>query len=299
MDYFSIFFLFLFGLIFGSFLNVVTIRYNPDKGFSNIRSIGGRSRCPICRKQLAWYELVPVFSFLFLLGKCRHCGHRISLQYPIVELATALIFAAVPLQVALYTNNSLLANVMASPGLFVLFSALWVLVFVLLLVLAVIDFRHMIIPDAVSVALGFIGVALMGLTQAVHGFGQLQGSFIRHYAILFGLRESIWVNHLFAALVGLVFFGSIILFSRGRAMGWGDFKLVGALGLIFGWPDIILITLFSFVIGSVISIGLMARGHKTMKDAVPFGPFLVASSVFFFFFGFQFISLYFGLFGMI
>jgi prepilin signal peptidase PulO-like enzyme (type II secretory pathway) len=298
VDLFLFLSLFVFGLIFGSFLNVVTIRYNPDKGFSNMRSLGGRSRCPICRKQLAWYELVPVFSFLFLRGKCRHCGHRISLQYPIVELLTALIFAVVPLQVASYAKVSMWTNLAADPGLFVLFSALWICVFVLLLVLAVIDCKHMIIPDSINVALGFAGVALAGLTQSVHGFGALQGSFIRHYAMIFGLRESIWANHLVAALVGLVFFGSIILLSRGRAMGWGDFKLVGALGLVFGWPDIVLVMMFSFVVGSVISLGLMARGRKTMKDAVPFGPFLVVGSACVFFFGFQFMSLYFGLFAL-
>jgi prepilin signal peptidase PulO-like enzyme (type II secretory pathway) len=75
--------------------------------------------------------------------------------------------------------------------------------------------------------------------------------------------------------------------------------LIGALGLVFGWPDIVLVILLSFVIGSIISVGLMIKGLKSMKDAVPFGPFLVASSVFVFFFGFQFMSLYFGLFGVI
>lgn len=299
MDYILYFLLAVFGLIFGSFLNVVTIRYNPDKGFSNIWSLGGRSHCPVCHAQLAWYELVPVFSFLFLRGTCRHCGHRISLQYPIVELLTALIFSVVPFSVISYLNTSLWMDSATNIGFFALFSALWVCVFILLLILSVIDFKHMIIPDSINIALATIGVGLAGLTQSVHGFSQLQGSFLRHYGMLFGLRESIWVNHLFAAFIGLAFFGSIIVLSKGRAMGWGDFKLVGALGLIFGWPDILLVLVFSFVIGSIISIVLMMRGQKTMKDAVPFGPFLVIGATMTFFFGFKSLSLYFGLFGVI
>lgn len=291
--------LFVFGLIFGSFLNVVTIRYNPDKGFSNMWLLGGRSYCPICHKRLAWYELIPVLSFLFLRGKCRHCGHRISLQYPIVELLTALIFVFVPLQVVEYARSSMWTDLLTRPGFFFLFAALWVFAFVLLLILAVIDFKHMIIPDSINVFLGAIGIVLALLTRSVHGFGQLQGSFIRHYAMIFGLRDSILMNHAIAAVVGFVFFGGIIALSRGRAMGVGDLKLVVALGLLFGWPDVVLIMMSSFVIGSVVSLGLMMRGRKKMKDAVPFGPFLVLGSAFVFFFGFQFMSLYFSLFGMI
>lgn len=299
MDHFLIAFLAIFGLIFGSFLNVVTIRYNPDKGFSNMWSLGGRSHCPICHKQLAWYELVPVFSFLFLCGKCRHCGHRISLQYPIVELLTALIFTLVPMQVIAYSRASLWTDLLMRPGLFALFSALWIFVFVLLLILSIIDLKHMIIPDSINVALGGIGIALALLTQSMHGFGQLQGSFIRHYAMIFGLRDSIWTNHIVAAAIGLAFFGGIIVLSTGRAMGVGDLKLVIALGLLFGWPDVVLVMMSSFVIGSVVSLGLMLRGSRTMKDAVPFGPFLVLGSAFVFFFGFQFMSLYFSWFGVI
>lgn len=298
MDYIFFIWLAIFGLIFGSFLNVVTIRYNPDKGFSNVKSIGGRSRCPICRKQLIWYELVPVFSFLFLRGRCRHCGHRISLQYPIIELLTALIFVAVPLQIG---NSLRLVSGGGIPLLFdgaLLLSVLWIAVFVLFLVLAVIDLKHMIIPDSINVALATLGGAIAGVTQWTHGFGPFQGSFIRHYAMIFGLRDGIWGNHLFAMFVGFAFFGGIIMVSRGRAMGWGDFKLAGALGLIFGWPDIALVFALSFIVGSIISVGLMIRGSKHMKDAIPFGPFLVIGASTVFFFGFQLISLYLGLFSL-
>ncbi|AKM78200.1 TPA: hypothetical protein DDZ49_04520 [Candidatus Wolfebacteria bacterium] len=299
MDYLLYLSLAIFGLIFGSFLNVVTIRYNPDKGFSNIKSIGGRSHCPNCRNQLAWYELVPVLSFLSLRGRCRHCGHAISLQYPFVELLTALIFVVVPMQVILSSRILVLVDVNAHIGGIIALAALWTVAFVLFLVLAIIDFKHMIIPDSINVSLAVLGIAIAGVTQWVHGFGAFQGSFLRHYAVIFGFRDTIWMNHLFAAIIGLLFFGGIIAVSRGRAMGWGDLKLAGALGLLFGWPDVVLVFAFSFIIGSIISIGLMMRGRKHMKDAVPFGPFLVIGAVMVFFFGFQLVSLYFGMFDVI
>lgn len=288
----------LLGLIFGSFLNVATIRYNPDKGFSNVWSFGGRSRCPACRSQLAWYELIPVLSFLFLRGKCRHCGHRISVQYPIVELLTAIIFVAVPWQIAELSRSLQIGGTTMSPELVVALAALWIVVFVLFLVLSVIDLRHMIIPDAINVALALLGTVIIGVTYWTNAFGLFSGSFLRHYAALFGLRDSIWVNYSFAAIIGLAFFGGIIVLSRGRAMGWGDFKLAGALGVLFGWPDVALIIALSFVIGSVISVGLMIRGRKHMKDAVPFGPFLAVASATVFFFGHQLMTWYFGSFAL-
>ena len=289
----------VFGLIIGSFLNVATLRYDPDRGFLNMRLFGGRSHCLRCRTQLAWYELIPVLSYVFLLGRCRHCKRSISLQYPIVELFTAVAFVAVPMRIEsmAYMFFSGVAGALSAVHLAV--SALWIAVFVLFIALAVIDFRHMIIPDFISIALAAIGVALAGVTQWFGGFSLLHGSFMGHYAMILGFRESIWVNHFFAAFVGLVFFGLIIGLSRGRAMGWGDLKLAGALGLIFGWPDIVLVLMLSFIIGSIVSVGLMVRGRKTMGDAVPFGPFLVIGAATVFFFGFRIMSLYFGSFGVV
>ena len=123
------------------------------------------------------------------------------------------------------------------------------------------------------------------------------GSFLEHYAALFGLRENIWLNHFFAALLGMLFFGLIILLSRGRAMGWGDFKLIGPLGFIFGWPDILMIIFLSFIVGSICVLPLLIKKEKTMKDAVSFGPFLIIAATLTFFFGYWIIDGYFSLFG--
>lgn len=289
----------LFGLIIGSFLNVATLRYDPDRGFLNMRLFGGRSHCPRCHAQLAWHELIPVFSYLFLGGRCRHCKRRISAQYPIVELLTALIFVAVPMRIA-SMSLSLFSGIVA-PFSFAhsAVSALWIAIFVLLLALAVIDLRHMIIPDFITASLAAIGVALVGVTQLLGGFGLLHGSFMGHYAMILGFRESIVANHLFAAFIGLAFFGLIIGLSRGRAMGWGDLKLAGVLGIIFGWPDTMLVFMLSFIVGAIVSLFLMARGRKHMRDAVPFGPFLVIGAASVFFQGFHIVSLYLGSFGIV
>lgn len=299
MSFFAYGILFVFGLIVGSFLNVATLRYDPDKGFLNIRLFGGRSHCPYCAAQLAWYELVPVFSFLVLRGKCRHCTHSLSLQYPVVELLTALVFVAVPARIAAIVMARALGSGAPFFGMYGIVMALWVLLFVLFISLAVIDLRHMIIPDFITIALTAIGGVLTGITQWLGDFDLMHGSFLGHYAMLFGFRDTIWANHIFAAFIGIVFFGLIIGVSRGRAMGLGDLKLAGALGIIFGWPDLALVLMFSFIVGAFVSICLMARGRKTMRDAVPFGPFLVIGAALVFFFGFYLVSSYFSLFAII
>lgn len=289
----------LLGLIIGSFLNVATLRYDPDGGFLNIQLFGGRSHCPRCRIQLTWYELIPVLSFLVLRGKCRHCKRRISAQYPIVELLTAIAFVVVPMHLSSLTLALFPVAVAPFSFVHVVLSALWIAVFILFIALAVIDLHHMLIPDFITIALAVIGVALMGVMQWFNGFGLIRGSFMGHYAMILGFRDSIWLNHFFAAFIGLVFFGLIIGLSRGRAMGLGDFKLAGALGLIFGWPDTAFVLAFSFIIGAGISIGLIARGGKHMKDAVPFGPFLVIGAMTVFFFGSRIMTLYLGSFGVL
>ena len=96
----------------------------------------------------------------------------------------------------------------------------------------------------------------------------------------------------------MIFFGAIILLSRGKAMGWGDFKLVGALGLIFGWPDILMVILLAFITGALVSIVVLIGKKKKMKDAIPFGPFLTTGAALTFFFGYQIIGGYFKLFGL-
>lgn len=284
--------LFIIGLMVGSFVNVVSLRYQPGGKLFGKKIIGvkkdDRSHCLKCGKTLNWYELIPVLSFLIQYGKCRHCGHRLSFQYPLVEILSGIIFTAVPFNV--FKNFQLFSQLSDYK---LLISAIWIVIFLLLLLLSIIDFRHFIIPDQINLSLAILGILLIG----VNLIGSQQ-FFIGHYALLFGLIGNVWLNHLFAALIGMVFFGLIIVLSKGRAMGWGDFKLIGPLGLIFGWPDVLIIIALSFIVGSIIGISLVIKKKKTIKEAVPFGPFLVAGSALVFFFGYQIVNGYFKIFGL-
>ncbi len=278
-------FLFILGLAAGSFLNVVSLRYRPGYPLLGEQAIGGRSHCPHCRQELSWYELIPVFSFVIQKGRCRNCKGKISLQYPLVELASGLIVAAVPW----YLKG-------AGYGLPII--VIWTLIFLLFLLLSIIDFRHYLIPDAINLTLGILGLVLTFLLNHYGWFNDFSGSFLGHYALLFGLRGDIWINRIVASILGMAVFGVIILLSKGKAMGWGDFKLVGAMGLIFGWPDILIVLMTAFVVGALVSLPLLIRKKKSLKDAVPFGPFLVVGGTLVFLFGFQMIDYYFKLFGL-
>lgn len=287
------FWLFIFGLAIGSFLNVVALRYDPDKFILNKNILGGRSACPKCGHKLKWFELVPLLSFLFLLGRCRKCRKRISFQYPIVELLTGLIFVFVPKFLSLSAIS--LGNPCLRQG--VLCSTLqvsWILVFLTLLVLSLIDFRLKLIPDEASIFLVALGIIIAALT--VDQFSSVSGSYLGPYGALFGLRENIWLNRLVAVLFGAIFYFALILITRGRGMGMGDLKLTAALGLVFGWPDIILITALSFIIGSLFSIPLMVARKKGLKSFLPFGPFIALAALAVFSFGERLMSLYFSLF---
>lgn len=271
--------LFTFGLIVGSFLNVVSFRYDPEKGVFDLKNLSGRSHCPGCGTTLHWYELVPVFSFLIQLGKCRTCGMRISWQYPAVELASGLAFL-----LPAYLQNYAIGSV-------------WTLIFLVFILIWSIDYRLYLIPDELNIVLALSGLALIYLTAGQ--FGEFQGSFIGSYAALFGLRQNILVNHLAGALAGISIVGLIIFFSRGKGMGMGDLKLMGALGLIFGWPDALFLFMFGSVIGAVASVFLMLLKKKTMKSFVPFGPFLVLGAATLFFFGEAILRNYFEAFRLI
>ena len=293
-------FIFILGLSFGSFINVLSLRYELGQKLLGGKVIGGRSRCPNCQKKLAWYELIPVFSFILQGGRCRNCRHRLSWQYPIVEILSGAIFTIVPW----YLNNFQLPisnfQIIAQlPNYQLLITVLWLLIFLSLLLLSLIDFRLSIIPNQINLFLAAMGLAVTGLQSYAGNFSLTSGSSLGYYAGLFGFRENIWLNHLFAAALASLFFWLIVFFSRSKAMGWGDVKLAFALGLIFGWPDILAILTLAFFAGALVGIILIIRGRKNLKSLVPFGPFLAIGSALTFFLGFQLINGYFRLFGLL
>ena len=254
--------LFLLGLIVGSFLNVVAFRYSSEGALFHPAKWGGRSHCLFCSQPLKWYELIPVFSFIIQEGRCMVCRRRLSWQYPLVELAAGFTFL-LPVYFERFGLAPLTLN---------LFNIFWVLIFLGFILIWAIDARLSVIPDEINIFLGILG---LGLVEAV------------------GLS---WSSHLVGALAGALLLGLIVVLSRGQAMGLGDVKLAAALGLIFGWPNIFLILALAFIFGAIAGIYLMVFRKKGMKDAIPFGPFLILGSLAVFFFGQSLIANYLTLF---
>ncbi len=235
--------IFAFGLLIGSFLNVVILRLNTGRSV-----VVGRSACATCARTLHWYELVPVFSFLGLGGKCHTCKQSISFQYPLVELLTGIYF------VLAYSRLVIGGGFTALSWLSFVFA---LVVGALLLIIAVYDLRHQIIPDMIVypfILIALASVLYRALTVPTYSFA--------------------------AALVGGVFvalpFFLIWFFSKGRAMGFGDVKLALGIGWLVGLSAGFAVFVLSFWIGGIVGLFLLALSRKyKMKSEVPFGPFLI------------------------
>jgi leader peptidase (prepilin peptidase)/N-methyltransferase len=184
MDYLSVVFIFILGLIIGSFLNVVIYRYNTGK------SLGGRSQCLACGKVLHWYELVPVFSYLLQRGRCRGCGSKFSWQYPAVELATAILFASSWLLPLSFVSHLIYLAAIA-----------------LLVVIAAYDFRHLIIPDGPVYAFALLGLLEAALTNALWPRLLAGLGLTAFFWILWGVSRGRWLGFADGKLaLGLGFF---------------------------------------------------------------------------------------------
>jgi len=288
--------LFVFGLAAGSFINVVALRYNVGGKLFAASVLSGRSLCPKCGRSLRWFELIPLVSFFIQRARCRSCGEKISWRYPLVEILAGLIFVYTPLRLEEAFQVWRFAETMRHPIWFYILAGLWIGALLILLLIALIDFRTYIIPDSLNVSLLIIGLLVI-LTQSYYDlFGLMTGTFVSHHALLFGLRSSLWGNHFIALFLGLLLFGGIVLFTRGRGMGLGDVKLISVLGFLFGWPDILLIIFYSFVIGAIIALFIMALGRKKFKDVIPFGPFIAIGAALTVFFGLETLTSYFSIF---
>jgi leader peptidase (prepilin peptidase)/N-methyltransferase len=265
--------LFIFGLLVGSLLNVLAVRYKEDGKIFERDRVTGRSACPHCKKVLKSYELIPLLSYIFQLGKCRNCKNRLSIQYPLSELITAtLTVCTVSFLLSFYplTLDPAFGSIATA-----IFIAIWLLIVYALILLSLIDLRLKIIPDQINIFLFILAIPLLFIKNSFAQVFPNGGSFLAGYGSILNPVNSVWANALIAAGFGVLFFGLIIALTKGRGMGMGDLKLIIPLGLILGWPDIILMISLSFIIGTIFSIPLLLTNKKTLKAAVPFGPFLV------------------------
>lgn len=243
--------LFLFGLIIGSFLNVLVLRYGTG------RSLSGRSGCLSCNVPLSPLELVPVLSYLVLGGRCRSCRTRISPQYPLVELATGILFLA---SLRLFDFSLLTWPLVGSVvSYFVLVSALVALV--------AYDIRHQIIPNRFVAAFVF-------------------AAFLMH--LFYGDPIT---PFLLAGLVLAAPFAGLWYFSEGRYMGLGDGKLAFGIGVLLGFVQGLSAIIIGFWAGALFGLALIVFSRSkarlslngvplTMKSEVPFAPFLALGALF-------------------
>ncbi|MBZ1348847.1 MAG: prepilin peptidase [Candidatus Liptonbacteria bacterium] len=292
--FFFYFLIFFFGAAAGSFLNVLSLRYNPDKNL--FYNAGGRSRCLGCGEKLCWYELIPLFSFFIQKGRCRHCRQRLLWQYPLIEALCGLLCVFITFKIL---ETSLIYFLPLSTQVFLII--LWFLIFLSLVLMSLIDFKLQIIPDEINIFLIVLGFLNLLVYYYLFPFSDiidlnLKTSFLGSYALLFRFSDILWFNFLLGAVFGGLFFGFLYFITKGQGMGFGDVKLAFSLGLVFGWPDILIISLLAFIIGSFVGLFLMIRQKKKMKDLLPFGPFIALSSFLVFLFGAQILGFYFKLF---
>ncbi len=250
------------GLIVGSFMNVCIYRWPKEPPENNV--IVPRSFCPHCKHTIAWYDNIPVLSFLLLKGRCRHCSGPISLRYPFVELFSAFIW------VLSYKLWGLSAEMF-----------IYILFFSLLFIATLVDIEHRIIPDEVSVGGTLLGLLLSFIFPYLHG----QTSHL--YGLLWSFIGALTGGG-FIFLVGVI--GEFIF--KKEAMGGGDVKLQAMIGAFLGWKWAILSFFLGCFIGSAIGIYQLIR----YKDStLPFGPALALGAVACLFWGNKILHLLFPL----
>jgi prepilin signal peptidase PulO-like enzyme (type II secretory pathway) len=264
INYLIYFFVFIFGLCIGSFLNCVIYRLEKQK------SLKGRSFCPNCKHTLSFKDLFPVFSFLFLGGKCRYCRKKISAQYPLVEISTGILFVLIFWKLGFGWSLRFGFWDFIKLGF-------WFYIASALIVIFIYDLKHYIIPDKVL-------------------FPAILITLIFNFQFLIFNEFSIFISSIIAVVVASGFFFIIWLVSGGRAMGFGDVKLAILMGLLLVWPNVLTALFLAFFFGAIIGIILMVVEKKSLKSEIPFGPFLIAGTFLAMFYGNQIIQWYSNLF---
>ena len=250
---------FVLGALIGSFLNVVILRLPPllehewrcqcrellelegDASTPPPGLVFSRSKCPNCGHQIRAWENIPVFSYLALGGTCSACKSRISPRYPLIELLTAILFV-----MTLWHFGATFQGLTA------------LLLTASLIAMAGIDIDHQLLPDNLTMPLMWVGILLS--FWAIHAdLPSAVAGAIVGYLVLWS------IYHLFRLLTGK------------EGMGYGDFKLLAALGAWMGWQMLPLIVLLSSVVGALVGLVLMGTGKLKRDKPMPFGPFIAAA----------------------
>ena len=247
-------FIFIFGLCIGSFLNVCIYRLPAAQSIAH-----PRSKCPECSKLIAFYDNVPVLSFLWLKGHCRHCGVKIGLRYPTVELIAGIFALATFLRFGLNIEALIYFAFIAC-----------------LLVVTFIDLDHRIIPDVIT---------LPGIPICFAASFALPA--MTYKAALLGIVAGGGSLFLVAWVYSLI--------TKKEGMGGGDIKLLAMMGALVGWKGVLFTIFISSLVGTLSGLAVMLHTRKGMKLAVPFGPFLAIGGITYIFIGPRLIHWYFNL----
>jgi leader peptidase (prepilin peptidase)/N-methyltransferase len=251
---------FIFGAVVGSFLNVCIARIPNGESI-----VQPSSHCPKCKTPIRLYDNIPLISYLFLRGRCRACGERISPRYFVVELLTAL------LALALFDRFGFGFSFVVS---FVFVAALIVIAFV--------DLDVRIVPDVISlpgIILG-LAVSVIGYFVVSKPSGIIPSPFSSFIGILAGggfLLVTAWIYEKVTGVEG---------------MGGGDIKLLAMIGAFLGWPAIPVTLFFASLVGSIVGIAYMVATGAGRRFALPFAPFLCSGALLFIFFGENLIQFY-------
>ena len=247
---------FLAGLLIGSFLNVCVYRLPRD-----LSVVRPRSHCPGCEKQIAWYDNIPVLSYLILGGRCRHCRERIPLRYPVVELATAAAFALCVAKLGLTWPAAKYAVLSA-----------------ILVALIATDLEERILPDEFTLGGTVLGIALSGVVPVDPGIA----TFLVWGAL--GPRWSSVVESVTGALLGSgLIWGFAALYGKIRkrdVLGLGDVKMIALLGAFLGLEETLLILCVAGFAGSLIGVTYIFAAKKDWTTyELPYGSFIGAAGL--------------------
>ncbi|MBP7927757.1 prepilin peptidase [Patescibacteria group bacterium] len=266
---------FISGLFFGSFLNLVSDRIINKKSI-----LFGRSICDFCEKALRPLHLVPLFSYLFQRGKCAFCKKKLSKYYPLSELLTGFLFV----------GAAYLTNVFKELNFFSVLGFFYFLVMLsFYVVLFLTDLKYKLLPNKVVYSAIIFAASFLVITTIV-SFGVLYYRLVNDSFGAYLLEAGYFNQQVLVAAKGIgtiflsafgigLFFWLLVFITKGRGMGGGDIKLGFLIGIVNGFPFNVIAIFLGFIIGAVYSVSLILLKKKTMKDTIAFGPFLILGSI--------------------
>jgi len=243
--------------LWGSFANVCIYRLPLNKGV-----VSGRSYCPNCKKKIAWYDNIPIISYLLIFAKCRKCKKKISFKYPLVELITIITFLTIYSVYGITSTTILL-----------------IILFLTFIIIFFIDLKHFIIPNSLTFSMMILGF--------IKSFDQNLNSLFPNY-----------LNSLLGGILGYGIIWLIIisykLFRNKEGMGLGDAKLLAVIGFWFGWTAIPFVIFSSSIVALISVIPSLLNKSKKLSSEIPFGPYIIIGCILYIVFNEQYKDLLFG-----